>query len=467
MADKFAELVATVSADTTKLTTGLSGASSSITKFGASSGAIFAGFAAAGVAAFAAITLAAKSAVDEFADFQEQLIKSTSIMGGLSREMSDEMERAALDMSLKSKFSAKELAEAYFFLASAGLDAKQSIAALGPVQEFATAGAFDLSTATDLLTDAQSALGLSSKDAAKNMEGMTRLSDILVKANTLANASVQQFSEALTNEAGAAIKQYNLDMTDSIAVLAAYADQGIKGMKAGSMFGRSVRLLTKAARDNEEEFEKMGIQVFDSSGEFRKFSDITEDMEKALGNLSTAEKAAALETLGFEARIQQAILPLIGASQKIREYDEGLKRAGGTTKEVADKQMQAFNNQVKLLENNFNLLKIEIGKELLPVAKDLLEVFNGIVTAMRGAVEISGKIGFRRIAASVATGRVATDISSGVSSATASSATRSSVGVISILLQMLGVQSKSANTQEKILSEQKNQGTTKTAAVGF
>ena len=65
------------------------------------------------------------------------------------------------NLSAEATASAKEAADAFFFLASAGLDGKQSIAALPIVAQFAQAGAFGLARATDLLTDAQTALGLS------------------------------------------------------------------------------------------------------------------------------------------------------------------------------------------------------------------------------------------------------------------------------------------------------------------
>jgi len=89
---------------------------------------------------------------------------------------------------------------------------------------------FDMARATDLLTDAQSALGLTIRDdAIANMEEMVRVSDVLVRANTLANASVEQFSVALTTKSGAALRALNKDMEEGVAVLAAFADQGIKG----------------------------------------------------------------------------------------------------------------------------------------------------------------------------------------------------------------------------------------------
>ena len=63
------------------------------------------------------------------------------------------------------------------------------------------------------------------------MAQMSRVSDVLVRANTLANATVQQFSTALTSKAGAALKSFNKDVEEGVAVLAAMADQGIKAFK--------------------------------------------------------------------------------------------------------------------------------------------------------------------------------------------------------------------------------------------
>ena len=67
----------------------------------------------------------------------------------------------------ETRISAEQSAEAFFFLASAGLNAEQSISALPQVAKFAQAGMFDMATATDLATDAQSALGLTVDDATK------------------------------------------------------------------------------------------------------------------------------------------------------------------------------------------------------------------------------------------------------------------------------------------------------------
>jgi TP901 family phage tail tape measure protein len=131
---------------------GVKNAESSLKKFGA-----FAAKSAA--AATAAIGAIAVVSVKAFGDFDAALNKSISIMGNVSDTLRTEMSDAAREVAKATTFSAEEAAEAYFFLASAGLDAEASIAAMPQVAKFAQAGMFDMATATDLATDAQSALG--------------------------------------------------------------------------------------------------------------------------------------------------------------------------------------------------------------------------------------------------------------------------------------------------------------------
>lgn len=306
-----------------------------------------------------------------FGKFDSEMTKSTSIMK-VTAEQTEKMAAVAKSLAAEGPQGPEQLAEAYFFLASAGKDAEQSMSLLPTVQKFATAGAFDLALATDLLTDAQSAMGLSSKNAQKDMQGMSRLADVLVKANTLANASVQQISESLTNDAGPTMKNFNIELEEGVAVLAAYADQGIKGNEAGSMFGRMLRLLTSAALENGKAFEEMNIRLFDDEGQIR-LTGVIEDLQRELGDLSPQMKAVRLEQLGFNALAQKAILPLIGTTDAIKGYHKALKDAGGTTKDVSDKQMKSLANRVALLKNEFKLLMMDIGERLVPFLEKLME----------------------------------------------------------------------------------------------
>ena len=342
------------------------------------------------VAGAAAVVAGAAISIKAFSDFDAAMTKSLAIMGDVSDSMRDDMAQAARDVAKVTKFSAEQAAESYFFLASAGLSAEASIAALPVVSQFAQAGMFDMALATDLLTDAQSALGLTVDDSAENMANMAKVSDVLVKANTLANATVQQFSTSLTREAGAAMRSFGMDIEEGVAVLAAFADQGVKGEIAGSGLARILRLMTAGAEKNSAAYTELGISVFDASGNLNNMADIVEDLEVALGDMSDVERIAALNALGFSARIQGVILPLLGTSQKIRDYEAALREAGGTTKEVAEKQLQTFSAQLGLLKDNLLDVAITVGAAVVPSLTSLIEKIIPVI-AVFGSLIQGGK----------------------------------------------------------------------------
>jgi TP901 family phage tail tape measure protein len=323
--------------------------------------------AGAAIGGFAAVSVKA------FADFDAALTKSTAIMGNMSDEMRTKMSNTARDVAKATTFSASQAAEAYFFLASAGLDAESSIAALPQVARFAQAGMFDMALATDLLTDAQSALGMVIKgDSLANLQEMTRLSDVLVKANTLANASVQQFSEALTTKAGAALKAVNKDVTEGVAVLAAFADQGIKGAAAGTQFSIIMRDLTTKAIQNKNAFAAAGISVFDTAGNMNNLGDIIGDLEGALAGMSDETQKATLLQLGFSDKSLASLTALLGTSDAIKTYEASLRSASGFTNDVAGKQLDTFNAQVQLLQSAFTDVGISVGQQLEPALRNLI-----------------------------------------------------------------------------------------------
>lgn len=313
------------------------------------------------------------AAVKMSADFDKGMTESLAIMDNVSPAMRAEMEKTAKQMSEESTFASKELAASYFFLASAGMDAAQSIKALPIVTKFAQAGTFDLATATDLLTDAQTALGLSSKNVEKNQKNLLRVSDVLVRANTLANAKVRQFSEALTNRAAPALRMVGKDIEEGVAVLAAFADQGRKGGEAGEAFSIVLRDLQRAALGNEEAFKRAGVTVYDTSGEMVNIADIIGDLEKLFEGMSDKQKKASMTILGFQERSQANILTLIGMSDKIRIYEKELRKAGGTTERVSKKQLEAFSNQMTVLKNKLMNVGIQIGDILIPIIKELVD----------------------------------------------------------------------------------------------
>jgi TP901 family phage tail tape measure protein len=365
---------------------GINKAVFSISKLGATA----ANAAAGGLAALGVATVAS---IKAFADFDAEMTKSLAIMGHVSDSLQDDMSDAAREVAKTTTFSANQAAEAYFFLASAGLDAAASIEAMPKVAKFAQAGMFDMALATDLLTDAQSALGLTIRDdAIKNMENLVRVSDVLVKANTLANASVEQFSTALTTKAGAALRALGKDVEEGVAVLAAFADQGIKGEIAGTQLSIVLRDLTTKAINNKSAFREMGIAVFDANGEMNNLGDIIGNLETALAGMSDETQKATLLQLGFSDKSLASLQALLGTSEAIKTYEGALREAAGTTDEVASKQLETLNAQLGLIKSAFVDLGIEIGERLEPTVTGLAEEVQLLLAEMVASPEFEAFI---------------------------------------------------------------------------
>jgi len=348
-------------------------------------------------------------AVKTFANFDKAMTNSLSIQTGVSDKMKSKMEGVARDIAKTTTFSATETAEAYYFLASAGLTAEQQIAALPQVAAFAAAGNFDLATATDLATDAQSALGLGSEDAAENLTGMTRVTDVLTKASQLANASVEQFATALTNKAGTALKNTGKSVEEGSAVLAVFADKGIKAEEAGTMLSTMLTDLPKAAVKNADAFSELGVEVFDAEGNMKNMADITENMTTVLGPMSDAERTAALQAMGLNKQVAVGMNTLLGAEDAIRDYQTAMEDAGGTTQSVRDKQLESFDAKLAVLKSQFEDIALTIGpiiidQFLVPLGEKLQTVADWVSgltktqqtwgVAMLGLIAIAGPLLF-------------------------------------------------------------------------
>lgn len=96
-----------------------------------------------------------------------EFTKSMSNVQALSGATADELKSlrdAASDAGANTSKTASEAADALGFMALAGWDSKQMLEGLMPVLRASEAGAMDLATCSDLVTDSMSAMGIAVGD---------------------------------------------------------------------------------------------------------------------------------------------------------------------------------------------------------------------------------------------------------------------------------------------------------------
>ena len=146
---------------------------------------------------------------------------ATSELNGKTVNTMDAMKALAKEMGEKTAFSAKECGDAINFLALAGYDTQQTYDTLPTVLNLAAAGNMDLAQASDMVTDAMSALGMGT-DQAETMVNQ------MAKTASSTNTSVAQLGEGILT-IGATAKSVKGGTAELNTALGILANNGIKG----------------------------------------------------------------------------------------------------------------------------------------------------------------------------------------------------------------------------------------------
>ena len=295
---------------------------------------------AAGNLAADAITAAAgkivdlgKNAINSGMDFDKSMSQVAATMG-VTKDEIGELTEFAKQMGETTAFSASESAQALNYMALAGYDAQTSMDMLPTVLNLAAAGNMDLATASDMVTDAQSALGLT-------LEETSEMVDKMAKASSKSNTSVEQLGSAFLTVGGTA-KNLKNGTTEAATALGILADNGIKGAEGGTAL-RNVILSLSAPTDKAAgSLEELGIQVFDAEGNMRGLDDIFRQFDDSMSSLSQKEKTEALNNIFNKVDLKSVTALMANANGEISAMGKALEETGYDFENITSKSMAEF-----------------------------------------------------------------------------------------------------------------------------
>lgn len=341
-----------------------------------------------------AFTAMAISSVKTGMKFDKAMSQVAATLGKSTKDIKD-LRDFAIKMGEKTKFSATEAADALNYMALAGYDSKKSMEMLPKVLNLAAAGNIDLAKASDMVTDTQTAFGISTKRTGKMVDEMA-------KAASTGNTSVEQLGDAFLTVGGLAkelnggmvkMKDGTTKSTDGVQeleiALTAMADAGIKGSEAGTHMRNMLLKLSSPTKDGAAMFEKLGVSVFDSEGKMRSLQDIFGDLNKSMSNLTQQEKLQAISDI-FNTRDTASAEALLSAVES--DWDgigESILNAKGAAQKMADTQLDNLAGDVTLAKSAFESLQIAISDKS--------------TGALRGFVQLGTK-GIKEVTKAVKTG---------------------------------------------------------------
>lgn len=326
---------------------------------------------AGAVATGAAIVDSTKKYI-EFEDSITQAGAKFKDLDVTSENFKDDLERmqkAAIEVGSKTKFSAQDAAGALDKMAMAGLTTDQAIGMLMGTTNLAAATNTDLTSAVDMATDAMGAFGLAVNDpslsaeevAARTTANMNRIADVVAKTTNMANTDMSMWFEAVRSGAstfttmGGSLEQFS-------GMVGILANSGIKGAEAGTALRNMMLNLGAPSSSAVKALDKLGISVYDDAGKMLPIISIMEQFEKKLGDVDEQTKNGALEDI-FGKRNVGAFLTLMQAgTDQIKEYVNTLEGAGGTAENIAGAMNKSLKGQITLLKSAVEGIQLNIGK---------------------------------------------------------------------------------------------------------
>lgn len=356
-------------------------AQSKLGALGKAAGAAMKAAAAASAAATAAVGAFAASSVKTGMEFDKSMSRVAATMGKTVDEVQD-LRAFAQEMGATTAFSATEAADALNYMALAGYDAETSMAMLPNVLNLAAAGSIDLASASDMITDAQSALGLT-------LEQTNAMVDQMAKASSKSNTSVAQLGEAILTVGGTA--QYMAGGTQELnTVLGVLADNGIKGSEGGTHLRNMLLKLSAPTADATKLLNSLGVQVFDAQGNMRSFTQIFPELNAAMSSLTDQERLDAMATL-FNSRDIASATALLGTTtERWEELGAAIGDSAGAAEQMAKTQLDNLAGDITLFKSALEGARIALSDQLTPSLREFVQFGSGALGELTTAFQEGG-----------------------------------------------------------------------------
>lgn len=228
------------------------------------------------------------SAVDTGMTFTSSMSNVKALSGATAEEMEALTEKAE-EMGKKTSFTASQSADALGYMALAGWNTEEMLDGIDGVLNLAAASSMDLATASDIVTDAMTAFGMSADET-------NRFVDVLAATSTSSNTTVEMLGQSF-KYVGAICGAMGYSIEDAGAALGMMANSGIKAEQAGtSLRSLLTRLSTNAGASANSLgaldilTQRLGVSFYDSSGNARDLSDVLVETRAAWAGLNVEEQ---------------------------------------------------------------------------------------------------------------------------------------------------------------------------------
>lgn len=317
-------------------------------------------------------------AVKTFTGFDDAIKQVQATMAAGEEDVA-KLTATAKQMGATTRYSASEAAEALNYLALAGYNADQACQSLPQVLALAQAGGMDLAYASDLATDAMSALGLGIGD-------LSRFTDQMARTAQKSNTSVSQLGEAILTVGGTArqLAGGTVELNTQLGIL---ADNGIKGAEGGTALRNIILSLTAPTDQAARLMQAYGLSCYDANGNLRGTEEIFRDLNAVLGTMTQQQRSEVLSQLFNKVDLKAAEALLANCTDRYDELSQAVTDSQGATQAMADTMESGIGGSFRNLSSAVEAAAISFGEALAPTVQKVAEKVTELATAFAGLPE--------------------------------------------------------------------------------
>jgi TP901 family phage tail tape measure protein len=303
----------------------------------------------------------------------EAVVNQLQTFGGLAGDQLEAVRQRALQLGADTMFSASDAASAMLELVKAGQDVETAMESANAAMTLAATGGLSMQEAASVLATTLNNFNLDPLTEA------TRVVDALAKAANASTADVTEMAQALAN-VGALPAQFGMSIEETAAVLAVFADSGVRGAEAGTQLRSMLLNMTRPTDEVREAWERLGTSFYTATGQLRPLDEVIDEIAAGLRGMTTEEQNEILQRLaGSYGVVGLSALVAAGGIDTALAAMEAAPEAAA----LAEGAMSTFNGRLEALKGSLETVMINVftpfmENTLKPLVDTVISVVNSI-----------------------------------------------------------------------------------------
>ena len=324
-----------------------------------------------------ATTAIAAFGIKNGATFEASMSKVQSLSGASGDELKA-LEDAAREMGATTSKSAAEAADALGYMSLAGWDTNQMLTGLEPILRASEAGAMDLATCSDLVTDSMSAMGIKTEE-------LNHYLDVVTNTQNSSNTSMQQMLDAYVG-VGGTLKNLEIPLEESATLIGILGNRGIKGAEAGTSLNSVLVNLMGTSGQASEALDSLNISMYEN-GQRKDLTVMLDELNTKLAECDEQSRDAFTAMIGGKTQMDTLQALLAGMNEEYGELNDKINHSNGSLMSTAKTMQENFNGAVTAAKSATEGLGISLFKVFSPALTDEIKHVTGYISMISKAID--------------------------------------------------------------------------------